>query len=86
GEGPYAPQKEEMARRWLADISLESNEGEKHSLQVYSLPGENGEKEHMFLALVIHNGSSEPLLVNYIYLDVIMRALPAYLGDNSLRH
>jgi hypothetical protein len=86
GEQLYTLTKEEMDERWLADISLESNEGEKHSLQVYSLPGENEKKEHMFLALVIHNGSPEPLLVNYIYLDVIMRAFPAYFGDNSLRH
>jgi len=68
--------------RALASLHIESHEGEKHSLQVYSLPGENGEKEDMFRALVIHNKSPEPLVINYIYLDVLMRGLSAYIGDN----
>ncbi len=66
----------------IASLYVESNEGEKHSLQVYSLPGDHGEKEHMFRALVIHNNSPEPLVINYIYLDVLMRGLSSYIGDN----
>lgn len=71
--------------RWLANISLESFSGEKHSLQVYSLPGTEGVGTHMFNAMLIHNQNPEPLLVKYIYLDVLMRDLSAYIGDNSLR-
>jgi hypothetical protein len=66
----------------LASLYVESHEGEKHSLQVYSLPGESGEKEDMFRALVIHNNDPDPLVINYIYLDVLMRGLSAYIGDN----
>lgn len=77
---------DEMKERWLASLYLESGEGEKHSLQVYSLPGENGEEAHMFRALVIHNNSPDVLIINYIYLDVLMRGLSAYIGDNLYRN
>ena len=79
------PGGEEMEERWMASLYVESVEGEKHSMQVYSLPGENGEEEDMFRALMIHNNSPEALVVKYIYLDVLMRDLSAYFGDNSLR-
>jgi len=82
---PYARGMDEMENRWLATLYVESNLGETHSLKVYSLPGENGEDEHMFKALVIHNNTSEALVINYIYLDVLMRDLSAYFGDNSLQ-
>lgn len=82
----YRLSEEEMDERWLASLYVESVEGKKHRMEVYSLPGEEGELAHMFRALVIHNMSPEPLLINYIYLDVLMRGLPAYFGDNSLRH
>ncbi|MFO7668489.1 MAG: hypothetical protein R6W31_02435 [Bacteroidales bacterium] len=80
------PSEEEMKERWLARIYVESEQGERHTLQVYSLPGDAGEKDHMFRAMVIHNNSAEPLVIKYIYLDVLMRGLPAYFGDNPLRH
>ena len=85
-EMEYQLSKEDMDERWLASLYVESLEGQQHRLQVYSLPGEEGELAHMFRALVIHNKSPEPLLIKYIYLDVLMRGLPAYFGDNSLRH
>ncbi|MCP4312580.1 MAG: hypothetical protein GY790_15060 [Bacteroidetes bacterium] len=74
--------EDEMKERWLATLYVESDEGEKHSLKVCSIPGEDGEKEHIFRALVTHNNSPEPLVINYIYLDVLMRGLSAYIGDN----
>ncbi len=86
GELQNLPDVEDLKNRWLATISVETMQGEKHSLKVCSLPGERGEKEHMFLALVYQNNSPEPLLVKYVYLDVLMRDFPAYFGDNSLRH
>ncbi len=82
GDRMSLPGKEEMRERWLASLYLESTEGEKHSLRVYSIPGDNGEKTHMFRALVIHNDSPDALIINYIYLDVLMRGLSAYIGDN----
>lgn len=86
GDMDYLLSEEEMDKRWLATLYVESVEGQQHRMQVYSLPGEEGEFAHMFRALVIHNKSPEPLLIKYIYLDVLMRGLPAYIGDNSLRH
>ncbi|MDX2432697.1 MAG: hypothetical protein QNK35_17295 [Bacteroides sp.] len=80
------PGEEEMSERWMASLYVESVEGEIHQMQVYSLPGENGMQEDMFRAVIIHNKSPEALVVKYIYLDVLMRDLPAYFGDNSLRH
>jgi hypothetical protein len=82
----HLPSGEEMKERWLGRVYVESDRGVGHTLQVYSLPGDAGEKDHMFRALVIHNNSPEPLVVNYIYLDVLMRGLPAYFEDNPLRH
>lgn len=78
--------EKEMSERWMARLYVESGEGEIHQMQVYSLPGENGMQEDMFRAVIIHNKSPEALVVKYIYLDVLMRDLPAYFGDNSLRH
>jgi len=34
----------------------------------------------MFRALVLYNNEPEPLVVNYIYLDVLMRGLSHYIG------
>ena len=36
---------------------------------------------HMFKALVIYNNKPEALVVNYIYLDVLMRDLSHYFGE-----
>lgn len=83
--GLSGPEKAEFEKRWLANISVESFSGEKHSLKVYSLPKDEGVHEHLFKAMAFHNESPEPLLMKYIYLDVLMRDLPAYIGDNSLR-
>ena len=86
GDMDYRLSEEEMEKRWLATLYVESVEGQQHRMQVYSIPGEEGELAHMFRALVVHNKSPEPLLIKYIYLDVLMRGLPAYFRDNSLRH
>lgn len=77
--------EEERKDRWMGTVSVETTGGEEHSLEVCSLPGENREEAHMFLALVFHNSSPDGLLVKYVYLDVLMRDFPAYFGDNSLR-
>jgi len=74
--------EEELGERWKASLHVESRSGEKHILQVYSLPGEQGEDDHLFKALVIHDKQSEALIINYIYLDVLMRDLSHYFGDN----
>lgn len=83
---PFDLAGEEGKDRWLASLNVELNGGEKHSLQIYSLPGDEGEMNHMFRALVIYDKSSGALVINYIYLDVLMRSLSAYFGDNLLQH
>ncbi len=66
--------------RWLASLYVESRQGEKHTMQLFSLPGEGGEGTHMFRAVVIHNDDPEALVVNYIYLDVLIRGLSRYFA------
>lgn len=69
-----------VEERWLARLYIESRLGEKHTLNVYSIPGEDGHGSHMFRAHVLHNDDTRPLVVNYIYLDVLMRGLTHYLA------
>ncbi|MCK4746642.1 MAG: hypothetical protein KAT15_06395 [Bacteroidales bacterium] len=68
---------------WLARLYVESRQGEKHSLRVYSLPDDSGSGTHMFRALVIHNDDPGALVVNYIYLDVLMRDLSHYFAGSG---
>ena len=69
-----------MEDRWLGRLYIESQDGEKHTLQVYSLPGEGGEENHMFRAVVVYNNEPDPVIINYIYLDVLMRSLSRYFA------
>jgi hypothetical protein len=82
----HPPDEPGMEERWLATLYVESTGGEKHTLKIFSLPGENGASADLFKALVIHNDNPEALVIKYIYLDVLMRGLPAYFGDKPLRH
>jgi hypothetical protein len=66
----------------LARLHVESFEGEKHTLQVFTYVENPGEEAHMFRALVAYNSEPYALIVNYIYLDVLMRKLAHYLGEN----
>lgn len=65
----------------MARLQVESHGGEKHSLQVFPYVENPGEQPHMFKALVFYNNEPEALIINYIYLDVLMRDLSHYLGD-----
>jgi hypothetical protein len=65
----------------LAILQVSSFEGEEHQLKVFPYHESPGEKAHLFKALVIYNQEPEALLVNYIYLDVLMRGLSHYLGE-----
>ena len=65
----------------MAHLRVESYSGEKHSLQVFPYVENQGEQPHMFKALVFYNNEPEALIVNYIYLDVLMRDLSHYVGD-----
>jgi hypothetical protein len=68
---------------WLARLYVESRQGEKHSLRIYSLPDDSGSGTYMFRALVIHNDDPGALVVNYIYLDVLMRDLSHYFAGSG---
>ncbi len=65
----------------IATLQVASFAGEDHSLTVYPYFESPGDEAHLFRALVIYNQEPEALLVNYIYLDVLMRGLSHYLGE-----
>jgi hypothetical protein len=69
--------------RWLARLYVESRQGEKHTLQVYSMPGDGPDGTDLFRALVIHNDDPDALVINYIYLDVLMRGLSHYFAGSA---
>jgi len=65
----------------LAHIGVESFSGESHSMEVYSYRDNIDAEPDLFQALVLYDGQQEALLVNYIYLDVLMRGLSHYFGE-----
>jgi len=65
----------------MATLQVHSFSGEKHKLRVYPFFEAPGDEPHLFKALVIYNQEPEALLINYIYLDVLMRGLPHYIGE-----
>jgi len=65
----------------MARLHVESHQGIKHTLQVFPFNETPSAEAHMFKALVIHNNDPEVLVVNYIFLDVLMRDLSHYFGE-----
>ncbi|MEN8228828.1 MAG: hypothetical protein ABFS38_11800 [Bacteroidota bacterium] len=65
----------------IARIQVGSYQGENHTLQVFPYHEFPGAEAHMFRALVLHNNDPEALVVNYLYLDVLMRDLSHYFGE-----
>ncbi|MCD4709807.1 MAG: DUF4340 domain-containing protein, partial [Bacteroidales bacterium] len=61
--------------RKMATIGVESFSGERYSLQVFSYHEMPGSEPHLFRALVLFNDAQDAMIVNYIYLDVLMRGL-----------
>ena len=78
GESAQLHEAKVDRERWMASLYVESRLGETHSLEVFSIPGDKAMEPHMFQALVLHNDDPEPLIINYIYLDVLMRGLDSY--------
>jgi hypothetical protein len=82
-EQPSGIMRDELIRRegeesMRASLHVESFKGEKHTLKVYPYFPHPGLEPDMFRALVLHNEDPEALVVNYIYLDVLMRDLSHY--------
>jgi len=71
----------EMQHQKMATVRVESFDGERHSLQVFPYHEFPGSEPHLFRALVLHNQDQEALIINYIYLDVLMRGLSHYIGE-----
>jgi len=65
----------------LATIRVESFAGEHYSLQVFAYHEIAGAKPDLFRALVLFNEEQDAVIVNYIYLDVLMRGLSHYFGE-----
>jgi hypothetical protein len=66
---------------WMATIELESFGGEQHIMQVFPYRSSAAADPHLFKGLVLYNNEQDALLVNYIYLDVLMRGLSHYIGE-----
>jgi hypothetical protein len=66
---------------WMASIELVSFSGEHHILQVFPYRNPADADPHLFKGLVLFNNEQDALLVNYIYLDVLMRDLSHYIGE-----
>jgi hypothetical protein len=82
-ERPSGIMREELLGRLgeqgrMARLHVESFRGEKHTLEVYPYFPSPGDQPDMFRALVLYNDEPEALVVNYIYLDVLMRDLSHY--------
>lgn len=65
----------------MAGIRVETLAGEEQSLQVFPYCEKEGSKPDLFRALVLYNEKPEAMIVNYIYLDVLMRGLSHYFGE-----
>jgi hypothetical protein len=65
----------------IATIGVESFSGESYSLRVFSYYEKPGSDPHLFKALVLYNDQEDAMIVNYIYLDVLMRGLSHYFGE-----
>jgi len=65
----------------MATILVESFSGESYSLQVFPYYEKPGSEPHLFKALVLFNDQEDAMIVNYIYLDVLMRSLSHYFGE-----
>ncbi len=66
-----------------ARLHIESQRGDKHTLTIFPFRREQGGEAHMFKALVTCNNDPEALVVNYIYLDVLMRDLSHYFASEE---
>ena len=82
-EQPSGIMRDELLHRegeqgMLASLHVESFKGEKHTLRVYPFVTAADSEPDMFRALVLYNEDPEALIVNYIYLDVLMRGLSHY--------
>ena len=67
--------------RPVAGIRVESFGGEQHFLKVFPYRENQNSQADLFRALVLYNDEQEALLLNYIYLDVLMRGLSHYFGE-----
>ncbi len=65
--------------KMLARIEVISSLGESYSMEVYPFLNEESGTPEIFRALVIFNNQPTVLIINYIYLDVLMRDLESYI-------
>ena len=65
----------------IARLLVVSHQGEEHTLQIFPFREKSADVAHLFKALVFYNNDPGALIVNYIYLDVLMRDLPHYFGE-----
>jgi hypothetical protein len=72
-----------VPQRYLGRLFVGAVSGETYQLEIYSMPGTEEDETHMHQALVKYNSAPDPLVVNYIFLDVLMRPLGHYYVDKQ---
>ncbi len=81
--GAFSESERENKR--IARLSVVSAEGEEYNLEIFPFHAGPDAEAHRFKALVLYNRDPEALVVNYIYLDVLMRDLSHYYKEKQLQ-
>ncbi len=76
GSGELLRDQEKYPR--LAQLEVTARDGTSHTLRIFPHYPSGSAEPDMFKALVLFDGEPEALVVNYIYLDVLMRDLSHY--------
>lgn len=66
------------ASKPAASFSVETFAGERHRFRIYTWIRPGSGEADLFKALVLHNEKPQILLVNYTYLDLLIRGLEVY--------
>ena len=74
---------EQQAAEMMASLTVRSHHGEEHTLRIFPFREKPGEEPHMFRALVAFDDEPGALVVNFIYLDVLMRDPSHYFGSGE---
>lgn len=74
----HSPSSRDKGEAPLALINIGSTGGEMHSLEVYAWHDNGAMEQDLHRALVYYNKHSRSLLMNYVFLDVLMRGPEHY--------
>ncbi|MEZ5073179.1 MAG: hypothetical protein R2751_20105 [Bacteroidales bacterium] len=72
-------------REWIARLVVTAADGTEHRFEIYPLREQPDGSPDLFKALVRYNDAPGFLLINYLYLDVLMRDPRGYFGPEGPR-